>query len=474
MNTREILTDSSLNRSGSSTSSYVTAENDSFGNMSPNEKATKDLRDSADEEDHNCLENNYYVNDENEISMLEANLSIMSISPRSANSRSETKNRETLNKAPSLLEIEDEDQKKLLAECYPELFDATRTTAEEKKEEMARRSVSPPGDDSFERYLAVLRTPAKKTEKKCESRLDEKFVVDDDEVEFEDDSEESDNEEDYTSSSEEERAVRTKTLESTRSKRKLDEDELFLHSLSKESTCSRHQEALVFVKNGKLRGEKLRTALTAKLVEIFIRRCFNKTLETAMRVIWNPRLRKTAGLCKNHRDGSSTIELSTKVCDTAERVRDTLVHEMCHAAVWVVERRYRECHGPVWKKWAYTCMKTFRTLPLIERCHNYEISAKFVYVCEGCKQTIKRQSKSLDTTAKVCGICGGRFALFVNDSRKETKVLASERTASGFALFVQQNYASFKKNELKHAEVMKLLSADYKKKTEQVTVSESL
>jgi SprT-like family len=32
----------------------------------------------------------------------------------------------------------------------------------------------------------------------------------------------------------------------------------------------------------------------------------------------------------------SRIELSTKVLDSADRLRDTLVHEMCHAASWIV------------------------------------------------------------------------------------------------------------------------------------------
>ncbi|KHJ85705.1 hypothetical protein OESDEN_14562 [Oesophagostomum dentatum] len=59
---------------------------------------------------------------------------------------------------------------------------------------------------------------------------------------------------------------------------------------------------------------------------------------------------------------------------------------MCHAAVWIVDGRVKEGHGPLWKKWAYQCMERFRSLPVIERCHNYEIDAKFVYECGGCGQ----------------------------------------------------------------------------------------
>ena len=33
----------------------------------------------------------------------------------------------------------------------------------------------------------------------------------------------------------------------------------------------------------------------------------------------------------------ATIELSTKVIDDEERLRSTLLHEMCHAAQWLVD-----------------------------------------------------------------------------------------------------------------------------------------
>jgi hypothetical protein len=86
-----------------------------------------------------------------------------------------------------------------------------------------------------------------------------------------------------------------------------------------------------------------------------------------MEVTWNARMVKTAGYCiyKIQRfpptlDGVSKpprrfarIELSVKVLDSADRLRDTLVHEMCHAMSWIVS----ECnggHGPVWKRWYVT------------------------------------------------------------------------------------------------------------------------
>jgi hypothetical protein len=42
--------------------------------------------------------------------------------------------------------------------------------------------------------------------------------------------------------------------------------------------------------------------------------------------------------------------LFIKVCDTADRLRDTLVHELCHAATWIVDD-VKDGHGPYWKAW---------------------------------------------------------------------------------------------------------------------------
>ena len=126
---------------------------------------------------------------------------------------------------------------------------------------------------------------------------------------------------------------------------------------------------------------------------------------------WNQRLTKTAGVCiqktvvvtrmdpeRGRRMPEqvrlSRIELSTKVLDSPDRVRDTLVHEMCHATAWIVSS-YRDGHGPIWKCWAKKAMNAFSELPIIARCHNYAIRTKYQYRCTNCGYTIGRHSKSL-------------------------------------------------------------------------------
>lgn len=153
---------------------------------------------------------------------------------------------------------------------------------------------------------------------------------------------------------------------------------------------------------------------------------------------WNSRLRTTAGACFNRRsikinenldcERVSRIELSTKVnlkyfinyieyvdiniylnnnflyviknvvnnmvkivlqiIDTAERLRDTLIHELCHAACWIFNG-VSEGHGPSWKRWANKAMEKFPELPIIKRCHSYEVQTKFTYKCKKCDYRYK-------------------------------------------------------------------------------------
>ena len=74
----------------------------------------------------------------------------------------------------------------------------------------------------------------------------------------------------------------------------------------------------------------------------------------------------------------------SQVLDSPDRLRDTLVHEMCHAASWIISG-YRDGHGHIWKNWATRAMNRFPELPVIARCHSYEIRTKYVYRCQSCK-----------------------------------------------------------------------------------------
>ena len=59
------------------------------------------------------------------------------------------------------------------------------------------------------------------------------------------------------------------------------------------------------------------------------------------------------------KDGTQTveIELSTKVLDEDSRIQNTLAHEMCHLACWIIDKNPQENHGRLFKSWyvAHSC-----------------------------------------------------------------------------------------------------------------------
>lgn len=147
-----------------------------------------------------------------------------------------------------------------------------------------------------------------------------------------------------------------------------------------------HQDA----KRYRLNYKNTKEELVKVLYKMYNDQIFENKLPPDMLIEWNVRMRGTAGFCYNKKTvgvngvrRSSRIELATKVCDKAERVRDTLVHEMCHAAAWLINE-VADGHGPFWKTWAMKAMRAFPELPAIKRCHDYEIHTKFTYKCVQC------------------------------------------------------------------------------------------
>ncbi|CAF99105.1 unnamed protein product, partial [Tetraodon nigroviridis] len=155
--------------------------------------------------------------------------------------------------------------------------------------------------------------------------------------------------------------------------------------------------------------------LTSKLYKLYNTSVFENKLPANMQVTWNKKMRKTAGYCVTgaERAGGSRyarIELSEKVCDSADRLRDTLIHEMCHAATWLING-VRDGHGSIWKLHARKATVVHPELPMVTRCHSYDIKYKFQYQCTRCKNTIGRHSKSLDTQRFACALCMGQLVL---------------------------------------------------------------
>jgi hypothetical protein len=82
-----------------------------------------------------------------------------------------------------------------------------------------------------------------------------------------------------------------------------------------------------------------------------------------MPIEWKPRLTKTAGLTytavRGGKEYLARIVLSIRVIDTPLKLAQTLLHELCHAAAWVVDHSNRPPHGPIFKKWGRYLVSSF-------------------------------------------------------------------------------------------------------------------
>ncbi|RKP04794.1 SprT-like family-domain-containing protein, partial [Thamnocephalis sphaerospora] len=89
-----------------------------------------------------------------------------------------------------------------------------------------------------------------------------------------------------------------------------------------------------------------------------------------------------------------------------DRLAQVLVHEMTHAATFVINRTCKAHHGPIFRAWCKRVNAVYPTLKT-SRTHDFIIHYKYQWRCvkPDCGNTIGRHSKSFDPTKKVCGKC---------------------------------------------------------------------
>ncbi|XP_020609888.1 acidic repeat-containing protein-like isoform X2 [Orbicella faveolata] len=212
--------------------------------------------------------------------------------------------------------------------------------------------------------------------------------------------------------------------------------------------------------------KKSKDKLVKELFELYNRTVFDNQMPSDFQITWNPRMRSTAGFCYYSKKNGlrvARIELADKVIDSADRLRDTLIHEMCHAAAWMISG-VKAGHGAVWKKWTLRANRAHQDLPPISRCHSYTINAKYTYRCtnNNCANIFGRHSKSVNLEKSRCAYCHSRLELVPQLKKDGTP---QTRTPSKFALFVKQNYARIKSDNdrFSHQDVMKALSSEFAK-----------
>ena len=61
-----------------------------------------------------------------------------------------------------------------------------------------------------------------------------------------------------------------------------------------------------------------------------------------------------------------------------------------------------------------------------------------------------------------CSYCHGAIEIFLNKKDKEGNIIPTPvREPTGFAKFVKDKYKQYKRDDLKHADVMKILSNEF-------------
>ncbi|KAH8289108.1 hypothetical protein KR054_000555 [Drosophila jambulina] len=237
----------------------------------------------------------------------------------------------------------------------------------------------------------------------------------------------------------------------------------FLKSLEGQVSREKADNEAYFYRENFTKNKEL---LAQHLYKMFNAQVFNNELDVPL--TWSKLLRNTAGRCMNKRklnQRSSVVELSVKVLTTADRLRCTLIHELCHAAAWIFNGEGG--HGRVWKMWAQRANDKFPDLPPIKVCHNYSIEFKYTYKCLSCNTSSHAHSRSRKVENLRCRLCRGPITLLLNKKDKQGNTVSTPAgEAKGFAKFVKENFQKFKQDHLTAAQVMRLLGVEYAKQKE--------
>ncbi|ORX67721.1 hypothetical protein K493DRAFT_5815 [Basidiobolus meristosporus CBS 931.73] len=221
--------------------------------------------------------------------------------------------------------------------------------------------------------------------------------------------------------------------------------------------------------------KKHREHLTRELFHEYNRKVFDNKLPKEMKITWSVTLKTTAGRAISHRQRRddewtyvSRVELSTKVVDNIDRLRNTLAHELCHCAAWIINHIAKPAHGAEFKYWAQQVMKVYPDLN-ITTCHSYEIAYKYYFECVNpmCKKVYGRHSKSIDPDRHACGVC--RSKLREMERLKKDGTPFKKREPNKYQLFIKENFRRVKDANpyATQSQLMSLLSAEYKKKSAQ-------
>ncbi|GAA5954709.1 hypothetical protein JCM8115_004666 [Rhodotorula mucilaginosa] len=227
-----------------------------------------------------------------------------------------------------------------------------------------------------------------------------------------------------------------------------------------------------------------------------------KGLPDGIEVVWNARLRNTAGRasCKTSKKTATvrgesvtttthhaTVELSTKVTDTASKLRHTLAHELCHLAAWAIDGEMKPPHGAAFKRWAKRVMIVRPDIE-VTTTHAYEIVYKYRWKCVSavCGKIFGRHSASIDPATHGCP-CGARIVPIDKDGNPKpgysivtatgtiVSTPKSERKKSKWVEFLQSEGPLVRKENpsLSQPDVFKVVAKRWQSAKEQAQLAVS-
>lgn len=187
-----------------------------------------------------------------------------------------------------------------------------------------------------------------------------------------------------------------------------------------------------------------RNSIAQRLFLEYDRIVFKGALSTggACTLKWSKRLITTAGLTEMPKGSkTATVTLSTKLIDRESRLRLTLMHELCHAASWIIDGCSKPPHGEVFRKWG---ARAERLVPgmKVSTTHDYKIEYKYSWKCQNseCGKVYGRTRRVIDVKRHRCGDCKSQLVELLKPATAKPKAPPSE-----YQRFVQEHSASVRR-----------------------------
>ncbi|KAI6199391.1 HMG box-containing protein C19G7.04-like [Aphelenchoides besseyi] len=182
--------------------------------------------------------------------------------------------------------------------------------------------------------------------------------------------------------------------------------------------------------------ENNRTHIVDRLFAIYNKQIFDNKFPSTLNFFWNSRFISTAGTWNSC---ALMISLSSKLLTNGERLRDTVLHELMHAAVSFIDgKEVSRFHTMEFQRWANKARLLFPALTILSICESYggkrraprkktqsassnaRVPFRWRIECSKCKRTEKRQYCG-DIIETVCE-CGGSLQILkIQDQTKITQ-----------------------------------------------------